>query len=120
MARSCDDQRLLTPIMAVELRLTTSKPVSFYLRAARSFLEGVPAKEEKPAKPPLDTVTLTALGLSVQTWKQFPLYIYIHKELYVFSMFLCVFEHFCGSFIDKCSCMLIFFVYIGHDASRFY
>ena len=51
--------------MAVELRLTTSKPVSFYLRAARSFLEGVPAKEEKPAKPPLDTVTLTALGNAI-------------------------------------------------------
>ena len=33
----------------------------------------------------------------------------------LFSVFLCVFEHVCGSFIDKCSCMLIFFVYIGHD-----
>jgi len=51
--------------MAVELRLTTSKPASFYLRAARSFLEGVPAKDDKPAKPPVDTVTLTALGNAI-------------------------------------------------------
>lgn len=51
--------------MAVELRLTTSKPASFYLRAARSFLEGVPAKDDKAAKPPVDTVTLTALGNAI-------------------------------------------------------
>eukprot|EP00435_Cladocopium_sp_Y103_P063731 s832_g25.t1 len=41
-------------------RLTTSKPASFYLRAARSFLEGVPAKDDKAAKPPVDTVTKAA------------------------------------------------------------
>ena len=31
----------------------------------RSFLEGVPAKDDKPAKPPVDTVTLTALGNAI-------------------------------------------------------
>merc|ERR1712083_647194 len=51
--------------MSVELRLTTNKPQNFYLRAARSFLEGLPAKDDKPAKPPLDTVTLSALGNAI-------------------------------------------------------
>lgn len=51
--------------MSVELRLTTAKPASFYVRAARSFLEGVPAKDDKPAKPPVDTVTLSALGNAI-------------------------------------------------------
>ena len=51
--------------MSVELKLTTSKPAQFYLRAARSFLEGVPEKDDKPAKPPVDTVTLTALGNAI-------------------------------------------------------
>mmetsp|Transcript_55220 Transcript_55220/g.103520 ORF Transcript_55220/g.103520 Transcript_55220/m.103520 type:complete len:694 (+) Transcript_55220:36-2117(+) len=51
--------------MAVELRLTTAKPATFYLRAARSFLEGVPAKDDKPEKPPVDTVTLMALGNAI-------------------------------------------------------
>jgi len=51
--------------MSVELRLTTSKPPSFYLRVARSFLEGVPATDDKPAKPALTTVTLSALGNAI-------------------------------------------------------
>jgi len=51
--------------MSVELRLSTNKPQGFYLRAARSFLEGLPAKDDKPAKPPVDTVTLTALGNAI-------------------------------------------------------
>ena len=28
-------------------------------------MEGVPAKDDKPAKPPVDTVTLTALGNAI-------------------------------------------------------
>jgi phosphoglucomutase len=51
--------------MSVELKLTTQKPANFYTRAARSFLEGVPEKDGKPAKPPVDTVTLTALGNAI-------------------------------------------------------
>eukprot|EP00933_Yihiella_yeosuensis_P061270 TRINITY_DN64078_c0_g1_i1.p1 TRINITY_DN64078_c0_g1~~TRINITY_DN64078_c0_g1_i1.p1 ORF type:complete len:694 (-),score=187.01 TRINITY_DN64078_c0_g1_i1:231-2312(-) len=51
--------------MSVDLRLTTGKPPSFYLRAARSFLEGVAAKDDKPAKDPVDTVTLSALGNAI-------------------------------------------------------
>jgi len=51
--------------MSVELKLTTQKPPSFYTRAAKSFLEGVPEKDGKPAKPPVDTVTLTALGNAI-------------------------------------------------------
>lgn len=51
--------------MSVELRLTTAKPAFFYVRAARSFLEGVPEKDDKPAKPPVDTVTLSALGNAI-------------------------------------------------------
>eukprot|EP00928_Gymnodinium_smaydae_P059947 TRINITY_DN4343_c0_g3_i1.p1 TRINITY_DN4343_c0_g3~~TRINITY_DN4343_c0_g3_i1.p1 ORF type:complete len:694 (-),score=221.35 TRINITY_DN4343_c0_g3_i1:194-2275(-) len=51
--------------MSVELKLTTQKPASFYTRAAKSFLEGVPAKDDKPAKTPVDTVTLTALGNAI-------------------------------------------------------
>ncbi|CAE7527839.1 unnamed protein product, partial [Symbiodinium necroappetens] len=72
LCRSCFIAVLLTlrrsavaADMAVELRLTTAKPASFYLRAARSFLEGVPAKDDKPEKPPVDTVTLMALGNAI-------------------------------------------------------
>mmetsp|Transcript_42371 Transcript_42371/g.76044 ORF Transcript_42371/g.76044 Transcript_42371/m.76044 type:complete len:694 (+) Transcript_42371:45-2126(+) len=53
--------------MSVELRLTTAKPSSFYLRAARSFLEGIPEKDGKPAKSAVDTVTLSALGNAIST-----------------------------------------------------
>ena len=36
--------------------------------AIRSFLEGVPAKDDKPEKPPVDTVTLMALGNAISTF----------------------------------------------------
>lgn len=51
--------------MAVELRLTTSRPPQFYLKAAKSFLEGIEAKDDKPAKAAVDTVTLLALGNAI-------------------------------------------------------
>mmetsp|Transcript_24074 Transcript_24074/g.53306 ORF Transcript_24074/g.53306 Transcript_24074/m.53306 type:complete len:694 (+) Transcript_24074:69-2150(+) len=51
--------------MSVELKLTTQKPAGFYLRAAKSFLEGVPERDEKSAKPPVDTVTLSSLGNAI-------------------------------------------------------
>ena len=36
------------------------------------------------------------------------------------GFFLVFLRLFVDLFIDKCIYMLIFFVYIGHDASRFY
>lgn len=53
--------------MSIELKVTTQKPAPFYVRAAKSFLEGVEAKDDKEAKPPVDTVTLTALGNAITT-----------------------------------------------------
>mmetsp|Transcript_127237 Transcript_127237/g.368380 ORF Transcript_127237/g.368380 Transcript_127237/m.368380 type:complete len:694 (-) Transcript_127237:113-2194(-) len=53
--------------MSVELKLSTSKPAHFYAKAARSFLEGLPERDDKPARPPLDTVTLTALGNAINS-----------------------------------------------------
>lgn len=51
--------------MSVELKLTTQKPAQFFFRAAKSFLEGVEAKDDKPAKSAVDTVTLSSLGNAI-------------------------------------------------------
>jgi hypothetical protein len=55
------------------VKVTCKQPAGFYVRACRSFLEGVPAKEAKDgtlteARPAVEEITVTALGnaISVQ------------------------------------------------------
>mmetsp|Transcript_82281 Transcript_82281/g.172294 ORF Transcript_82281/g.172294 Transcript_82281/m.172294 type:complete len:693 (+) Transcript_82281:100-2178(+) len=50
---------------SVEVKLSAQKPPSFYTRAVRSFLEGLPEKDGKPAKAAVDTVVLSALGNAI-------------------------------------------------------
>ena len=60
--------------MATELKVTNKKGIGFYIRAAESFLKGMPAmealeakdgkeaKEAKEAKDPVDVLTISGLG----------------------------------------------------------
>lgn len=48
-----------------EVKVTNKKGVGFYIGAAKSFLTGVEAKEDSPARPAEDVITVTALGEAI-------------------------------------------------------
>mmetsp|Transcript_75566 Transcript_75566/g.234448 ORF Transcript_75566/g.234448 Transcript_75566/m.234448 type:complete len:215 (+) Transcript_75566:195-839(+) len=51
---------------AAEVRVSVSKGSSFYARTARGFLAGLPATEDRPARPPASQVVLSATGAAIE------------------------------------------------------
>jgi len=57
----------------VEMKVSTKKPVSFYVKSANAFLSGVEAKEAtddkeaQEAKPPISTLKISGLGDAINT-----------------------------------------------------
>lgn len=49
-----------------ELRVSTAKAVGYYARTARGFLRGLPATDDRPARPPASQLLITATGAAIE------------------------------------------------------
>merc|ERR1712086_637612 len=72
-----ESSNLISVAMATDLKVTNKKGIGFYIRAAESFLKGMPAmealeakdgkeaKEAKEAKDPVDVLKISGLGEAI-------------------------------------------------------
>lgn len=49
----------------VEVKVSASKSVGFYVRTSRDFLSGLPATEDRPARQPANQVLISATGAAI-------------------------------------------------------
>jgi len=55
----------LTSNQVVEVKVSASKAVGFYVKTTRDFLSGLPASEDRPARPPATQVLISATGAAI-------------------------------------------------------